>query len=124
MSSRLHRRIFGTQEELLAAYKDDDELLEEDEDTKKERRDVHSIDDKDYVQYPLIAKDIRKVYPGTNGRPPMVANKNICLRVNPGEFFGLLGPNGAGKTTLITQLTGLYPATNGNAWIRGFSIKD
>ena len=120
----MHRKIFGSREALLAAYKDDDELLQEDADTRKERQIVHSLHMRDYAQFPLLAKDIRKVYPGTNGRPPKVANKNICLRVNSGEFFGLLGPNGAGKTTLIAQLSGLYSATNGNAWIGGFSIKE
>jgi ABC-type multidrug transport system ATPase subunit len=43
--------------------------------------------------------------------------------VKSGELFGLLGPNGAGKTTLISQLTGLYAPTMGNAWIGGFSVK-
>ena len=52
------------------------------------------------------------------------AVRGIDLDIAVGECLGLLGPNGAGKTTLITQLTGLYPATNGNAWIGGFSIKD
>lgn len=72
---------------------------------------------------PLVVKDIRKVYPGSNGSEPKVANKSISLRVQSGELFGLLGPNGAGKTTLISQLTGLYPATAGNAWIGGYSIR-
>ena len=71
-----------------------------------------------------MVKDVRKVYPGTNGRPPKVANKKISMKVNSGELFGLLGPNGAGKTTLISQITGLYPTTRGSAWIGGFSIKN
>jgi ABC-type multidrug transport system ATPase subunit len=70
-----------------------------------------------------VAKDIRKVYASVNGRSPKVANKSISLAIKSGELFGLLGPNGAGKTTLISQLTGLYPPTNGNAWIGGFSIR-
>ena len=65
------------------------------------------MDSSEYVSYPLVVKDIRKVYPGL-GRKPKVANKNINMRVNNREIFGLLGPNGAGKTTLISQLTGLY----------------
>ena len=71
----------------------------------------------------MIVKDVRKVYPGVNGRAPKVANKNITVSVKSGELFGLLGPNGAGKTTLISQLTGLYAPTMGNAWIGGFSVK-
>ena len=46
------------------------------------------------------------------------------MTVRSGELFGLLGPNGAGKTTLITQLTGFYQPTSGNAWVGGFDIKN
>lgn len=58
---------------------------------------------------------MRKVYPGFGGRAEKVATKNFALRIKKGEMFGLLGPNGAGKTTLINMLTGMYPATKGNA---------
>jgi ABC-type multidrug transport system ATPase subunit len=81
------------------------------------------LDPKEYHSYPLVVKDLRKVYPGVNGRPPKVANKNISLKVHNGELFGLLGPNGAGKTTLISQLTGMYSMTCGNAWIGGYSLQ-
>ncbi len=47
---------------------------EEDADSKEVRREVHSIQETDYYKYSLIAKDIRKVYPGVNGRRPKVAN--------------------------------------------------
>jgi len=118
----LHERIFGDEESKLRKFIDESELIDEDQDAKKERDFVGKLDKKTYGQYPLIAREIRKVYPGVNGRPPKVANKNISLHVKNGELFGLLGPNGAGKTTLISQLTGLYPSTNGNAWIGGFSV--
>lgn len=63
---------------------------------------VHNIDKQEFFKYPLVVKDIRKVYPGVLGRPPKIANKNISLKIDSGELFGLLGPNGAGKTTLIS----------------------
>lgn len=119
----LHKEIF---EDLsyLEKVNDTDELKDEDLDVKNERNLVHSLDRNKYIQYPLVALDIRKVYPGSNGQPPKVANQNISLRVNNGELFGLLGPNGAGKTTLISQLIGMYPPTKGNAWIGGFDIRN
>lgn len=82
-----------------------------------------AIKETDYNQYPLIVKEIRKVYPAYGNRPPNTANKNISFFVNKGEMFGLLGPNGAGKTTLISQLTGMFKSTSGNAWIAGYDIK-
>lgn len=34
-----------------------------------------------------------------------------------GQIFALLGQNGAGKTTTISMITGLLPATAGNAYV-------
>ena len=58
------------------------------------------MDKDEYSDFPLVVKDIRKVYAGIV--KPIIANKNITMTVRNGELFGLLGPNGAGKTTLIT----------------------
>jgi ABC-type uncharacterized transport system ATPase subunit len=86
----------------------DFDLTLEDQDSKHERSIVYNLDKADFYKYPLIVKDLRKVYPGFGGRPPKVATKSFCLRIKKGEMFGMLGPNGAGKTTLISILTGLY----------------
>jgi ABC-type uncharacterized transport system ATPase subunit len=102
----------------------DFDLNLEDADSKNERNIVYNLDKADYYKYPLIIKDLRKVYPGFGGRPPKAATKNFCLRIRKGEMFGMLGPNGAGKTTLISILTGLYKPDSGNAWIAGYDIKD
>ena len=85
---------------------------------------VNSLIKEKYADYPLVAKDIRKIYPAVNGRDPKVANKGISLKINRGELFGLLGPNGAGKTTFISMLTGMYKPTSGNAWMAGYDIRD
>lgn len=106
----------------MIAFKDEIELQDEDEDVKEERKFIYGMEKHEYTEFPLVVKDIRKVYPGVIG--PIVANKNITMTVKNGELFGLLGPNGAGKTTLITQLTGFYEPTDGNAWIGGFDIRN
>ena len=87
------------------------------------RNEVYNKDKADYYKYPLIIKDLRKVYPGKDGRKEKVAVKNFSLKIKKGEMLGLLGPNGAGKTTLMSVLTGLFPPSKGNAWIAGFDIK-
>ena len=122
-SPSLHKYIFGDDKH-LKIFKDEIELEDEDQDVRTERELVYETPYTHYKDYPLIVKDIRKVYPGVNGRPPKCANKNMCLKIKNGELFGLLGPNGAGKTTLISQLTGLYPPTLGNAWVGGYDIKN
>jgi ABC-type glutathione transport system ATPase component len=102
----------------------DFDLTLEDSDSKAERNMVYNLDKTDYYKYPLIIKDMRKVYPACGGVPPKVATRNFCLRIKKGEMFGLLGPNGAGKTTLISMLTGMYRPSSGNAWIAGYDIRN
>ena len=50
------------------------------------------------------------------------AVNNVNLNFYKDEIFALLGHNGAGKTTLISMLTGLYEATEGNAYYDGDDI--
>ena len=44
---------------------------------------------------------------------------NVSFEIQGGEIFGFLGSNGCGKTTTMKMLTGLTPATTGEAWIFG-----
>lgn len=75
-------------------------------------------------EYPLVIRELKKVYASSEGRPRNIAVKNFSLAVKKGQIFGLLGPNGAGKTTLISMLTGLYKPDSGNAWISGYEINE
>ena len=50
---------------------------------------------------------ISKSYPG------VVANRDVSLRVFPGEIHALLGENGAGKSTLVKFIYGLQSADSG-----------
>ena len=47
---------------------------------------------------------------------------NLNINFYKDEIFALLGHNGGGKTTLISTLTGLYEATEGNAFYDGDDI--
>jgi len=44
-----------------------------------------------------------------------VAVDRVSLRIERGEIFGFLGSNGCGKTTTMKMLTGLLPASAGEA---------
>ncbi|MCQ4264694.1 multidrug ABC transporter ATP-binding protein [Stutzerimonas stutzeri] len=48
-----------------------------------------------------------------------VAVDRVNLRIERGEIFGFLGSNGCGKTTTMKMLTGLLPATDGQALLFG-----
>lgn len=46
-----------------------------------------------------------------------LAVDGVDLRIRRGEIFGFIGSNGCGKTTTMKMLTGLLPATSGQAWL-------
>ncbi|MCK9488144.1 MAG: ribosome-associated ATPase/putative transporter RbbA [Xanthomonadales bacterium] len=47
---------------------------------------------------------------------------NVSFRIRRGEIFGFLGSNGCGKSTTMKMLTGLLPATEGQAWLFGNEV--
>ena len=47
------------------------------------------------------------------------AADHVSFDIEPGEIFGFLGSNGCGKTTTMKMLTGLLPATEGQALLFG-----
>lgn len=48
-----------------------------------------------------------------------VAVDHVDFRIRRGEIFGFLGSNGCGKSTTMKMLTGLLPASDGEAWLFG-----
>ena len=51
-----------------------------------------------------------------------VAVNRVSFRITKGEIFGFLGSNGCGKTTTMKMLTGLLPASAGQAWLFGHPV--
>ncbi|AGH51159.1 MULTISPECIES: ribosome-associated ATPase/putative transporter RbbA [Sphingomonadales] len=47
---------------------------------------------------------------------------HVNFRIERGEIFGFLGSNGCGKSTTMKMLTGLLPATEGQAWLFGQEV--
>ena len=52
----------------------------------------------------------------------VVALQGVDFEVGPNEVVGLIGDNGAGKSTLIKILSGVYPPTKGEIYIKGQKI--
>ncbi len=48
---------------------------------------------------------------------------DVSFTIETGEIFGFLGSNGCGKTTTMKVLTGLLPASEGQAWLFGEQVK-
>jgi len=51
-----------------------------------------------------------------------VAVDQVSFRIRRGEIFGFVGSNGCGKTTTMKMLTGLLPASEGQAWLFGREV--
>ena len=51
-----------------------------------------------------------------------IAVDHVSFRIERGEIFGFLGSNGCGKTTTMKMLTGLLPASAGEARLFGQSV--
>ena len=51
-----------------------------------------------------------------------VAVDHVNFRIRRGEIFGFLGSNGCGKSTTMKMLTGLLPASEGQAWLFGQEV--
>ncbi|KAF0697422.1 Aste57867_11902 [Aphanomyces stellatus] len=65
--------------------------------------------------------NLRKEFRVPGGIKVSVKGMNLTMYKN--QITCLLGHNGAGKTTLISMLTGMIPATSGDATIHGLSLK-
>jgi len=65
----------------------------------------------------IRAEGIAKTY------GPVVALRDIDIRLAKGEVLGLIGDNGAGKSTLIKILTGFEQPDQGTLYIGGEEVK-
>jgi ABC-type sugar transport system ATPase subunit len=54
---------------------------------------------------------------------PVVALRDVTVRLDRGEVLGLIGDNGAGKSTLIKIITGFHPPDEGTLFIDGQEVK-
>ncbi|MBF2089078.1 MAG: ABC transporter ATP-binding protein [Synechococcales cyanobacterium K44_A2020_017] len=52
----------------------------------------------------------------------MIALRDICLDITPGEFISLLGPSGCGKTTLLRVIAGFLKQSSGHILIDGQQV--
>lgn len=97
---------------------------EETEDVAAERNRVENMTPEEMAEHSIIMRNLRKVFPASEGVREKVAVKDLSLAVSKGEVFGLLGPNGAGKTTTINMLIGFANPTSGQATIESLDINE
>lgn len=64
----------------------------------------------------IVARDLTRRF------GDFVAVDHVGFSIERGEIFGFLGSNGCGKTTTMKMLTGLLPASDGQAWLFGLPV--
>ncbi|HOP24717.1 MAG TPA: sugar ABC transporter ATP-binding protein [Defluviitoga sp.] len=64
----------------------------------------------------LSTRNLTKEFPG------VLALDKVNFNLEEGEIHGLVGENGAGKSTLVKVLSGVYPPTHGEIYIKGEKI--
>jgi NitT/TauT family transport system ATP-binding protein len=73
----------------------------------------------------LELKNVSKTFVNADGKIfEAVRDVNLAVRDEPGvgEFRVFLGPSGCGKSTILNIVAGLFPATTGQALLRGQPI--
>ena len=103
-----HRRVNGYKGADGRDKYNDGHWLPENADVAEHRAQTHAAWDgapkpAGGPEYLLEAKDLLKVYDGSQGPIAAVMQNSFC--VAKGEIFGLLGPNGAGKSSTFNMLT-------------------
>jgi ribose transport system ATP-binding protein len=65
----------------------------------------------------LRMEHVSKAFPGVQ------ALDDVSLSIRTGEILGLIGENGAGKSTLMKIVSGVYPADQGQVYLRGRPVQ-
>ncbi|KAJ1505036.1 hypothetical protein HMI54_006371 [Coelomomyces lativittatus] len=94
----------------------------EDVDVAAERRITFDKSINKAVRIGNLRKEYHR-FPCINWKTDKVAVKSLCLTLEEGKLLALLGQNGAGKSTTMSCLSGLTPATDGDALVYGYSIR-
>lgn len=71
---------------------------------------------------PIQLRGLWKVF--STRREQVMAVRDVCLTVEPGELLTLLGPSGCGKTTVLRMIAGLENPTQGDIHIGEIRVND
>ena len=66
---------------------------------------------------------VSKTFPARGKDAPVLALKDVDLRIEDGEFLTILGPSGCGKTTLLRMIAGLAEWDKGEITVNGKPVR-
>ncbi len=73
---------------------------------------------------PHLVLDLEGVGKEYAGPPPVVALRDVDLRVERGEYVGIVGPSGSGKSTLLNLIGALDRCTTGRIRVDGTDLSE
>ncbi|HEY4752801.1 MAG TPA: ABC transporter ATP-binding protein [Candidatus Limnocylindrales bacterium] len=71
----------------------------------------------------LLVEHVTKRFRPDRHKPPVVAVRDVSLRLERGTIHGVLGANGSGKSTLIRLISGLLTLDEGRVEVFGLDIE-
>ena len=72
---------------------------------------------------PIELKNVSFAYSASDGND-IPALRDVCLKINEGDFVGIMGHTGCGKTTLIQLMAGLMTPASGKILLDGHDINE
>ena len=83
----------------------------------------HAVADKAIPTTVIEARNLRKVYPGRHGHPPVTAIEDVSFDVQRREFTVFLGPSGCGKSTTLHMIVGFERPSAGSLLLNSEPIR-
>jgi ABC-2 type transport system ATP-binding protein len=71
----------------------------------------------------LLVDGVTKRFQVDRRKPPVVAIRDVSLRLGRGSIHGILGANGSGKSTLIRLVSGLLTLDEGRVEVLGYDLE-
>jgi subfamily B ATP-binding cassette protein MsbA len=78
----------------------------------------------DALEPAAFAGDIEFDHVAFGYDPAVSILKDVCFRIQPGQFVGIVGPTGSGKSTVVSLIPRFYDVHSGEVRVDGRCVRD